>query len=139
MGVSMKSKLRNLLLICCFMLFCQGIRDAQAQHFSTASSYILTSNTYFDNALSSELYAIYLKSPSYLYNAYSNMYSAYSNAYQGYYYSYYAYVLYGTPTGYYCQLYAYYDYLYKSYANTYLYYNYLGYNYTPSIITNSYY
>jgi hypothetical protein len=138
MLVSMKSNLGTLVLVCCFILLCNGIRDAQAQYFSTASLYILNSNIDYDNAISSASNALYLRAPAYLYDAYINMYNASNDAYYGYYYGWYGYITYGTTTGYYCYLYAYNDYLYKSYATTDLYNTYIGYDYTSSLILDSY-
>ena len=139
MFVSMKSHLRNLVLICCCcMLLCNGMRDAQAQYFSAASSNILSSNVSYDSAILYTLYGLYYGDSSYFYIAHIAMYDAYYKAYYGYYYGLNGYIIYGATINYYCQLFAYYDYVYKSYAYPLLYNNYLGYDYTSGIISYSY-
>jgi hypothetical protein len=142
MLVSRKSNVGFLVLVCCFILLCNGVREAQAQAFSTASTYILNSNIAYAIAVNNTSNGLYSRSPSYLYNAYSYMYNAYNNAHSGYYYGTSGYSSYGTTPGYYCSLYAYYDYLYKSYVSTDLYNAYISSNYNnyaSNIISNSYY
>jgi hypothetical protein len=142
MLVSRKSNIGSVVLVCCFILLCSGIREAQAQSFSTAISHILNSNTVYNTAAFNTSYALYSRSPSYLYNAYNNMFNAYNHAYNGYYYGASGYSSHGTTTGYYCYVYAYNDYIYKYNAYTYLYNTYVSgnyNNYASSIISNSYY
>ena len=144
MFVLLKSKWGKVAFIGALILFCSGIQTAQAGYFSNSSYYLLTSNTYYDNAVQSGISALYLSSlnadPSdSTYDAYNNMYYAQYYAYYAQYYAYYRYISNPIITNYYSYVYAYNDYTYKNYASLYLYYAYLGYDYTAAINTYSYY
>jgi len=137
MLVGIKSQVRNLLLIGCCMLFCNGIQVAHAQNFTTASYYLLSSNTNLGNGWADIDSALYYKNATYFYNSYTDLSSAYNNAYIAYNYAVAGYNSYPTTLGYYSYYWSYYNYLYAYSASLYAYNSYLygvASVYVPSLI-----
>lgn len=136
MLVVIKSQLRNLVLIGCFILLCNGIQVAHAQNFGIASGYLLTSNSALSTGWSNIDYALYYNNAGYFYNAYFNLTGAYNNANAAASYAYAGYVSSPSTLNYYSYYYSYYNYYYAYNASLYAYYSYvLGRTYVPSLIS----
>jgi hypothetical protein len=131
-----KSQLRNLVLIGCFMLLCHGIQVAHAQNFLIASGRLLSSNSAISDGWSNIDYALYYNNAGYFYSSYSDLASAYNYAYGAASYAYAGYVSSPTTLNYYSYYYSYYSYYYAYNAALYAYYSYaLGSAYVPSLIS----
>jgi hypothetical protein len=136
MLVVIKSQLRNLVLIGCFMLLCHGIQVAHAQNFGAASLYLLYSNSALSSGWSNIDYALYYNNAGYFYNSYSDLTSAYNYANTATSYAYAGYLSSPTTINYYSYYYSYYNSYYLYYAYSYAYYSYvLGRTYVPSLIS----
>jgi hypothetical protein len=137
MVVVRKSQLRNVVLIGCFTLLWNVIQVAHAQNFSTASAYLLASNSARSIGWSNIDYAIYYNNGRYFFNTYSDLNTAYTNASAATYYAYAGYLANPTTLNYYSYYYLYYHSNYLYYASLYAFYSYtLGPTYVPSLIAS---
>ena len=131
-----KSQLRNVVLIGCFMLLCHGIQVGHAQNFLVASGHLLSSNLALSDGWSNIDYALYYNNATYFYNSYSDLTSAYNYANTAASYAYAGYVSNPTVINYYSWYYSYYSSYYVYNASLYAYYSYtLGPTYVPSLIS----